>query len=270
MGTKRTIRKILFIALWTGIGGGMLTLLIAAMGKQGQDTCKGYEISISADGGKDLFLDRTDVLALLKAATRGNLKGQSKLRFNLNQMEQLLEQNVWVKDAQVYFDNRDILRVSVKERVPIARVFTASGRSFYIDDHTQLMQLSDKVSTKLPVFTGFPDKKRLSNTDSLLLTDIKEAALYISGHAFWSSQVTQLHISSCGPACWEMDMIPLVGDHVVKLGDGQDIGQKFDRLYTFYKQVLAKTGFDHYSSIDVRYTGQVVATKRTTVKTSNN
>lgn len=262
MKTNKTIKRLLFAAVWIGIGGGMLTLLIAAMGKQSQDTCKDYEISISAAGNKELFLDRQDILNLMKAATRGNVKGQSKARFNLRQMEQLLEQNVWVKDAQVYFDNRDVLRVSVVERVPVARLFTSGGRSFYIDSDKQVMQLSDKVSTKLPVFTGFPDKKRLNNSDSVLLDEVKETAMYISSHPFWSSQVTQVDLRACGPACWEMEMVPLVGNHVVKLGEGDDIAKKFDRLYVFYKQVLSKTGFDHYSSIDVRYAGQVVGTKR--------
>ncbi|MET0637054.1 MAG: FtsQ-type POTRA domain-containing protein [Chitinophagaceae bacterium] len=263
MGTKKTIRRIFFAAVWIAIGSGMLTLLIAAMGRQGRDTCKDFRITIAADGKTDLFLDRADVLRLLKAATRGNIKGQPKSRFDLAQMEQLLEQNEWVKSAQVYFDNRDILRVAVTERVPVARVFTAGGRSFYIDETTRMMQLSDKVSTRLPVFTGFPDKKRLVWSDSLLLKDIRNTAVYISAHPFWVSQVTQVELRSCGATCWEMEMVPLVGDHIVKLGDGNNIEGKFERLYTFYEQVLAKTGFDHYRSIDVRYTGQVVGTRRT-------
>ncbi|RYY60083.1 MAG: FtsQ-type POTRA domain-containing protein [Chitinophagaceae bacterium] len=261
MDTKRTIRKLLFVTMWVAIGGGMLTLLIAAMGRQRSETCRDYEISISADGEKDLFLDRADVLRLLKAATHGNIKGQPKAAFNLGQMEQLLEQNPWVKSAQVYFDNRDELKVTVKERVPVARVFTSGGRSFYIDGDNRMMQLSEKVSTKLPVFTGFPEKKKLVQSDSVLINQIRETAQFISADAFWNSQVTQVDLVSCGPACWEMELAPLVGNHVVKIGNSENLQVKFDRLYLFYKQVLTKTGFDHYSSIDVRYDGQVVGTK---------
>ncbi len=56
-------------------------------------------------------------------------------------------------------------------------------------------------------------------------------------------------------------MIPVVGNHIVKLGEGEDIAAKFNRLMIFYKQVLAKTGFDAYKLIDVQYRGQVVASK---------
>jgi len=270
LNTKQTIRKILFIGLWAVIGGGMLTLLIAAMGKQRKDTCKGYEIQIGSNGKKELFLDQPDIVKLMKAATHGNIKGQQKESFNLRQLERLLEENVWVKDAQVWFDSRDLLHVSVTEREPIARIFTANGRSFYIDESNQVMQLSDKVSTRLPVFTGFPDATRVGLSDSSLLTQVNAMATYISSHEFWNAQVAQVEINSCGPTCWEMDLVPLVGDHVVKMGDATDLDLKFNRLMKFYEQVLSKTGFDHYSMIDVRYAGQVVGTKSDAVIASNN
>ena len=93
-------------------------------------------------------------------------------------MENLLEENVWVKDAQLYFDNKDVLHVTVKEREPIARIFTTAGKSFYIDEEEQTMQLSDKLSAKVPVFTGFPDKKNTGKTKTaVLLHDVKVTAV---------------------------------------------------------------------------------------------
>lgn len=262
MNTRKTIRKILFITIWIAIGGGMLTLLVAAIGRQRKDLCKDYSISIKTAKGEELFLDAGDVLRLLKAATKGKIKGQPKAAFNLRQMEQLLEDNHWVKTAQLYFDNKDVLHVSVTEREPVARIFTAGGQSFYIDETGQRMQLSDKGSAKVPVFTGFPDKKRLAKKDSSLLHDVQEMAQFINNNPFWTAQVAQIDIDAdCGPDCWEFDMTPVVGNHMVKLGTGADIEQKFRRLFIFYKQVLSKTGFDKYKTIDVRYSGQVVAGK---------
>jgi cell division protein FtsQ len=247
--------------MWVAIGAGMLSLLIAAMGKQKKDTCKDYSITVKATKNEDLFLDEAGVLKLLKAATKGNVKGQPKAAFNLQQMEQLLEENVWVKDAQLYFDNKDVLHVSVTEREPVARIFTAGGRSFYIDESAQIMQLSDKVSVQLPVFTGFPDKKKLTTKDSVLLKQVNATATYISAQPFWAAQVAQIDIASCGPDCWEFDMVPVIGNHTVKLGNGENIEQKFNRLFIFYKQVLSKTGFDLYKTVDVRFAGQVVGAK---------
>ena len=262
MNTKKAIRKILFVAMWVVIGGGMLTLLIAAMGKQKKNTCKDYSITIKAGEGDDLFLGKSDIVKLLKAATKGNIKGQTKASFDLLQMENLLEENVWVKDAQLYFDNKDVLHVKVKEREPIARIFTEGGKSFYIDEEEQTMQLSDKRSAKVPVFTGFPDKEMRKDRDSLLLHDVKLTAAFINSHPFWASQVAQVDMApSEADGSWEFDMVPLIGNHIVKLGSGENIEQKFNRLFIFYQQVLSRTGFDKYKAIDVRYAGQVVGRK---------
>ncbi len=262
MNTKKAIRKILFVAMWVVIGGGMLTLLIAAMGKQKKNTCKDYFITIKGGQGDDLFLGKSDIVRLMKTATKGNIKGQQKSSFNLLQMENLLEENVWVKDAQLYFDNKDVLHVTVKERKPIARIFTTAGKSFYIDEEEQTMQLSDKRSAKVPVFTGFPEKKIRKDKDSLLLHDVKLTASFINSDSFWASQVAQIDMAqSEADGSWEFDMVPVIGNHIVNLGNGENIEQKFNRLFIFYKQVLSRTGFDKYKSIDVRYTGQVVGRK---------
>jgi cell division protein FtsQ len=198
----------------------------------------------------------------LKASTKGNIKGQQKASFNLLQMENLLKENVWIKDAQLYFDTKDVLHVKVKERAPIARIFTVGGKSFYIDEEEQAMQLSGKRSAKVPVFTGFPDKKMRTEKDSLLLHDVKTTAAFINSNPFWTSQVAQIDITpSDVDDSWEFDMVPVIGNHIVKLGSGEDIEQKFSRLFIFYKQVLSRTGFDKYKAIDVRYAGQVVGRK---------
>ena len=240
----------------------MLTLLIAAMGKQKKNTCKDYSITIKGAAEDDLFLGKSDIVKMLKAATKGNIKGQQKSSFNLLQMENLLEKNVWVRDAQLYFDSKDVLHVKVKEREPIARIFTAGGKSFYIDEEEQTMQLSDKRSAKVPVFTGFPDKKMRTKKDSLLLHDVKVTAAFINSDSFWSSQVAQIDMApSEADGSWEFDMVPVIGNHIVKLGGGENIEQKFNRLFIFYKQVLSRTGFDKYKAIDVRYAGQVVGRK---------
>jgi len=244
------------------IGGGMVTLLIAAMGKQKKNTCKDYSIIIEGGPGEDLFLGKADIVKLMKAATKGNIKGQQKSSFNLLKMENLLEENVWVKDAQLYFDNKDVLHVKVKERTPIARIFTTGGKSFYIDEEEQTMQLSDKRSARVPVFTGFPEKKIRKDKDSLLLHDVKVTAEYINKNPFWASQVAQIDMApSETDGSWEFDMVPVIGNHIVNLGNAENIEQKFNRLFIFYKQVLSRTGFDKYKAIDVRYAGQVVGRK---------
>ena len=261
MDTKKTIRKILFISLWLVIGGGMLTLLIAAMGKKNKENCSDYTINIKSNHNL-LFVNEKDVLVLLTNATNGNIKGQSMSNFNLRSLEELLKDNVWIKDAKLYFDNKDVLHVSVTEREPVARVFTTTGNSFYLDNETKRMPLSDKMSIEVPVFSNFPTAGFVSERDKNLLEDIKNTADFILNDSFWMSQVAQINITEER----NFEMIPTVGNHLVKLGDGEDIEKKFHRLYIFYKEILSKTGFNEYKTIDVEYAGQVVADKGKTSK----
>jgi cell division protein FtsQ len=257
VNAKTTIRKILFVSLWLCIGGGMLTLLLAAITKKKRGECSDYSISIKG-ATKNLFIDEKDVEQLLMKATKSKIKGLAVSSFNLSALEKSLEKNTWINDAELYFDNQDVLHVTVTEKEPVARIFTVTGISFYLDSAGAKMPLSDKISARVPVFTGFPDKKVLNAKDSMLLQEVRTTANFIISDPFWMAQVAQLDIAEDGT----FEMTPVVGNHTVKLGSGENIDKKFHRLMVFYKQVLSKTGFDKYKMIDVQYKGQVVVSKQ--------
>jgi cell division protein FtsQ len=257
VNTKATIRKILFVMLWVCIGGGLLSLLIAAIGKKNREDCTDYTITIK--GAQDnYFIDADDINKLLKSAVGSELKGKKISEINLKGLEQMLRDNVWIRKAEMWFDNRNVLHVEVYEREPIARIFTTTGNTFYIDSTKMKIPLSDKMSARVPVFTGFIDKKAYSAKDSLLLDDVKSIATYIKNDPFWMSQVAQIDIT----AERNFELSPVVGNHLIKLGKAKDIEKKFNRLMIFYRQVLAQKGFDAYSIVDVQYSGQVIGTKK--------
>ena len=246
--------------LWVCIAGGMLSLLIAAIGKKNKEDCTGYTITIKGSE-EDYFLDADDINKLLKSGAGEDVKGKKISEINLKKLEQLLRANVWIRKAELWFDNHNVMHVEVYEREPVARLFTLSGTSFYIDSTIKKLPLSDKSTARVPMFTGFIDKKALSAKDSLLLADVKNIATYIKNDPFWMSQVSQVNITG-----QHFELSPVVGNHVIKLGDGKDLDKKFNRVMIFYKQVLAQKGFDSYSAIDVQYNGQVVGTRRGTEK----
>ncbi|MBO9620115.1 MAG: hypothetical protein J7539_13885 [Niabella sp.] len=252
----------LLTLMWLGVGIAMFTIVAAAMRVQDDSVCAGYDINIKgAGGGGSLFTSKEQIVKLLKEAVHGDIKGERKSGFNLPGIEDLLEQSSWVYNAELYFDNKDILRVNVTERKPLARVFTADGQSFYIDEAGKQIPLSDKVSLDVPVFTGYPNNKIMKASDSSLLENMIAAASFINNDSFWVEQVSQIDIHPDGKDRWNMQMIPVVGNHRVDLGDGSEIASKFHRLYLFYDQVLKRTGFDKYKTVEVQYNGQVVGVK---------
>ena len=234
----------------------MFTLLMAAITRKDKGQCAGYTIRI--DGvEKNYFIDEKDVEQLLKKAAAGPVKGQALTALNLQNMEAALEKNTWISDAELYVDNQDRLHVTIVEQEPVARIFTVSGTSFYLDKTGKKLPLSEKLSAKVPVFTGYPDMKKMTVADSALLTKVTAAANFIVADPFWMAQVAQIDITQDR----NFEMIPVVGNHLVKMGTGEQIDRQFGRLMIFYKEVLSKTGFDRFKVIDVQYKGQVVASR---------
>jgi cell division protein FtsQ len=243
--------------MWIAIGGGLFTLLMAAIGKKNKGSCAGMVITLNGQAN-DLFISQTDINFLLEAKMGGPAKGQAIAAFNLRSLETELEMSEWIDHAEMYFDNRDVLHVSISEKIPVARIFTMGDRSFYIDSLGNSMPLSDKKTARVPVFTGFPHKNQLSARDSSLLNEIREVASFIVTDSFWHAQVSQIDILPDR----SFEMIPVIGDHRVKLGSSTQIAAKFRRLSIFYKHVLKHTGMNAYRVIDVQYKGQVVASRQ--------
>ncbi len=265
MDTKKTIRKMVLAVAIAMVGLGSLILLVAAISDKKKGQCRDYKITVKSKRS-DMFLDNKDVFRLLSLATGGNVKGQQVSAINTRRLEAILENNAWIGDAQLYFDNSNVLYVAVTEREPIARLFTQGGSSFYIDSNMKRLPLSEKTSIRVPVFTGFPDKKVLSGKDSLLLADVKKVAQFIDADPFWTSQTSSVDIS--GERAFEL--IPVVGNHIVRIGDATDLDKKFHRLFLFYKSVLSKTGFDKYKIVDAQFDGQIVAMQKAENKNAFN
>jgi cell division protein FtsQ len=248
----------MFISLWSVIGAGVVVLLVAAIRNRNDKTCAGYEISMSG-AGSQWFMNKKEVVDILTGNGAVALKGRSLQRFDLRSMEERLKRNVWIRDAELFFDNNHVLRVKIEEREPIARVFTTTGNSFYIDSSCERLPLSDKLSARLPVFTGFPtDKVRAGKADSLLLHHIKQVSLFIQHDPFWMAQIAQTDITPER----KFEMIPMVGNHIIEFGDGTDFDKKFSRLLQFYRMVLSKTGMDIYGKVNVQYDRQVIGVKK--------
>jgi cell division protein FtsQ len=258
MSIKDNIRKILFVTLWCVAGAGMMVLLVAAIKKRGSKTCKGLRVEIKS-ASQHFFIDKNDVVKMLSDSSACKPDGKSVSSFNLMGMKEKLKKNAWVKEAEVFFDNNDVLRISITEREPDARIFTVGGNSFYIDSSGAQLPLSDKLSVRLPVFTGFPSEKvKLTGADEKLMKQIKKIDSYILKDSFWSAQIAQIDITSNRT----FELIPVVGNHIIEFGDGNDCEKKFHRLFIFYKEVLSKTGFDKYARVDVQYDGEVIGTKK--------
>ena len=258
MNIKYNIKNIMLATFWVALGGATIFLLVAAIQTKEANRCKGIEINIHGVSN-NFFVDKKDILNAITAAEKTNPVGKAIGSFNLKKMEAELEKDVWIKSAELFFDNNEILQVSVLEREPVARVFTSTGSTFYIDDELTQLPLSEKFSARLPVFTNFPsDKKVLSKMDSSLLMDIKNISLALQKDSFSMAMIEQVDITPQRI----FEMTPKIGNQLIVFGDGTDVDLKLNKLKLFYKEIMVKAGWNNYSVINVQYKNQVVAKRR--------
>lgn len=258
MSKRITIRTILFTLLWMAVGAGTTVLLVAAIQKKDEKHCKGVSINIEGVNN-NYFVDKKDIESTIHSLSNGNPVGKSVGSVHLKDIEQVLQKNIWIKNVQLFFDNNEILQVRVLEREPVARVFTTTGTTFYLDSSLAMLPLSEKFSARLPVFTNFPsDKKVLLKEDSILLRGILLVSNTIQEDPFLMGMIDQVDITEHRT----FDMVPKLGNTIIQFGDGKDVEEKFNKLELFYKEVIVKGGWNVYSAINVQYRNQVVGKRK--------
>lgn len=232
--------------------------MVSAVHKKDTTHCSGTDIEISGVSS-NYFIDRSDVYAIIKNNGGDSTTKSSLSSVDLKRIEKVLEKDVWIKNAELFFDNNDRLKVFVEEREPVARIFTITGNTFYIDSSCMILPLSEKFSARLPVFTGFTsDARILSGPDSNLLKSIKNISIKILADSFLTAMIDQVDIT----ANRSFEMTPKMGKQVIVFGDAADADAKFRKLKMFYKEVVAQAGWNRYKSINLQFQNQVVGVIR--------
>jgi cell division protein FtsQ len=257
MNIKNPLRKIFTVLVWCLLGGSGLALLIAAINAKNSSFCNGMDIEING-GAKAYFLNKKDITAMLENEGIHDLHSRKMASFDLLKMERVLRRNNWIKEAQLYFDNNQTLKLVIRERQPVARLFTVSGDSWLIDSNGIQMAMAERNVFRLPVFTGYPGDKFGQRRDSSLNRQIMNLAIFLNKDPFWSNQVQEINISNSKTFA----LTPLIGNQVIEFGDGSDYENKFHRLFVFYRAVISRTGFEKYTRINIAFANQVIATRK--------
>lgn len=259
MSKTATILKRLGTAvLWGTALTGFAVLLVAAI--QDKDAGKCKSILVKFEGKDDnFFIESKDIKSLITKDKNLNPVGKSIADIDIAELEAIVDQDPWVKNAEIYFDNSRQLNIKVTQREPVARVFTFSGNSFYLDGAGEHIPVSSRYAARVPVFTGFPtDAEKLQKPDSLLAAQIVDLGTYIGKDPFWMAQVEQLMITDDR----RFEFIPKLGDQVIVFGEGTDIDKKFTKLLAFYKEGLNKVGWNNYTRINIAFENEVVCTRK--------
>lgn len=256
--TKIKVFKLITRLSWLGLVTGTFVLFAAGMKIKARQKCRAISIDIlnASDGS---FIGKSGISALIRDNQKMNPEGKNIRSINTLSLEKQMESDPWVKHAQVYMDNSNILHIRITQRIPLVRVFTASGSSFYLDSSACRLPLLDNVHPRLPLFTDYSDPgPGQVIPDSQLVAGMIGIGRYLHQDSFWNAQVQQMNILADG----SFELIPRIGNQVILFGDGSDVPEKFRNLLAFYKEILNTEGWEKYDTINLSYDHEIVCVRR--------
>ncbi|RYZ50579.1 MAG: hypothetical protein EOP49_13695, partial [Sphingobacteriales bacterium] len=253
--TKRkiSVRKVLQAIVTVIVLGGGVAAMLGASSRQKEARIHDIRLEVR-NGQQYMFLDK-DALWKQLIDQKDIVKNVTRVdQVNVRDIEAEARENPWVSQAEAYVDNNKDLHIYVTQRRPAARVFFENGQSFYLDASAKLLPLSDMftyyttIVTNVPVFSN-------DSLDNDIRNKILKLVTLIDRDTFWSAQIAQVIVTPDH----KFELIPVLGNHTIILGDTTDMKIKLDNLFAFYKNVLNRIGWDKYERLDLRFSNQVVA-----------
>ncbi len=226
--------------------------------KQRSVLCKSILIDINRDD-ENYLINKADVLKILYS-TGDSLIGTKIDEIPLSLLERLIVANKYIKSAKVFIDIKGNLQVEIQQRKPLMRIINHAYQSFYIDEDGNKMPLSSLYSARSIVCNGNILEAYDGKNDTLqtaLASSLFALSKYIKADEFWEAQIEQIYIEQNN----DFVFIPRVGDHKIIFGDTTNMVEKFDNLMIFYNKALPKVGWQTYHTINVKYKGQIVASR---------
>jgi cell division protein FtsQ len=248
--SKKKVKRFFGMLLLLTVFGA---IMVAANKRQADESIKKVIVTLKNQANEEHFLRVDDVETLIEKQGV-NVADETIASINVEEIERIVRANPWVKNAEVYVDNKANLNIEVVQRSPVARVFTTGGSSFYLDNEAFEMPLSHRYAYSVPVFTNYMPSRSDSIND-LMKQNIVHISQVVFEDTFWNTQITQIEMNGVN----NFNCYTTLGGQVVKLGDTADIALKLNNLLSFYHEVSNKIGWDRYEVLDVRFKGQVVA-----------
>jgi len=203
-------------------------------------------INIQFIGDQNLYITEAMVNKLL-IQKYGSLTNVPKEKLVLNTIEEVIETNDMVKNAQVYLTVNGELTSRIVQRRPIGRI--EGNTKFYLDDEGKRMPLSMSHSARVPIITGKITGKSLE--------DVYEILKYINNDNFLRKNVIGIHVEDEEKYQLKFRM----ENFVVNLGGVENLEEKFKNFKAFYAKANKDRTLEEFAVVSLEFNNQVVCTK---------
>jgi cell division protein FtsQ len=225
------------------------------------------EVEIILNDSADYYFITKDHLYNLLLSSTEKIVGKPIKEVTLKDIEKNLKTIQELRTASAYTTINGKLIIWAEQRRPIMRVMPDEGGDYFIDDEGVVIRRRNSYNPRLHIVVGHVNiSPAMLNGVSVLDTAIKNSTLrdihylvkHISKDNFWSAQIDQIYVNRNNA----IELIPRIGNHIVRIGTVDDLDEKLINLETFYKDVLSEVGWNKYSVINLEFKNQIVCKKR--------
>lgn len=262
------MKRVLIIIGIIVVIAATITLAVVLNRKHSAALCN--KVLVSVENTMEKFITPEEIESYTVTAGKSNVIGKELSEIDVRKIEKNILGNPYVAKAEVFITPGGVLKINIRPRVPLLRVFNRFGQSFYIDD--QAFMIPSGKPARVLVANGnigevYMPSRRLFILENLqkdsaaisrcLINRLFLLALYISKDDFLRSFVQQIYVNERE----EFELIPLVGNLSIIFGGVDSMDEKFENIRIFYRQGLLNMGWDKYKSINVKFKNQIICNK---------
>jgi cell division protein FtsQ len=241
MKFKRVLKYLLFAVLI-----GFLSFLYSFTSVRNSQN-KVAKIEVKFQAGNNNFLTHFMVNKLL-IQNDTIVTNQAKSVIDLYNLENNVLKNPYVEKAAVFLTIGGVLKTNIKQRTPIARVFSNKD-SYYIDKQGVKVPLSSNYSARVLLVSGVENSADIKMILPLISYVLEDDFLHKEIVGIVKSDVDEYEFSVRS------------GEYKIDFGKLNDLEVKFNKLKAFYNTTYKNKTIQEYKTITVKYHNQVVGAK---------
>ncbi len=227
---------------------GVIVLALYSFGSERNRNREIESIEVLFKGHQSHFVTGQEIHTRLQEVV-GSFNSQSKVELNLSQLENDIQRNLLIQDADVYITLDGKLCVDIWQKDAIARLFV-DGESFYLDQWGNQMPVSSNFSKRVPMISGQVNELNKDKVKCML--DI------IGQDEFLKNDITGILLSDED----SIELLSRTNSYRIIFGGFDQMSRKLDNYKAFVQYSLQDgVSLEKYKKINLKFTQQVVCVK---------
>lgn len=238
--------KIVILVLLVGL---LAAGIVWARARAGRVLCQRVDVQIVNTDSTQFV---TEEGLMTKLSDDGlNPVGKPMSKIDASRIEKVLGGSEYLERVECVKGRDGVLVIRASQLVPVLRVFDGGNESYYVNAAGKTMTATSTFYADVPVVQGH-------FTAAYPATRLLPMVNYVEHDTLLRSLVSMYTVRDSN----NIFITPTIVGHVVNMGPVDGYAAKFEKLKLFYREVMPAKGWETYDTISVKWSHQVVATKR--------